>query len=133
NTIENNARTVLALFSIVFMITGNALASTKTGTLYTIDTKTKHITLKSGGILSTFKYSAKTNFVRNGRSATAKGLVIGDAITAIYRGGLAPVKVKATGIKASTIKGKVTSVNSSTGTIKIVMGKLQTSFQTEII
>src|ERR1043166_1859357 len=118
----------LALFSMIFMIAGNALAATKTGTLYTIDTKTKHITLKSGGILNTFKYSKKTNFLRNGKSANAKGLVIGDSITAVYRGGLVPTKVKATGITVSTIKGMVTGVSSSAGTITVGSQTLQTNF-----
>lgn len=124
---------VLALFSMIFLIAGNALASTKVGTLYTIDTKTKHITLKNGGILNTFKYSAKTNFIRNGISSNAKGLVIGDSITAVFRRGLAPAKVKAIGIAVTTIKGMVTGVSSSAGTIKVGTQTLQTTFHTEII
>jgi hypothetical protein len=123
----------------MFLLVGFAVmaisveATTKiTGTLYSLNTGANTVSLKSGGILSTINLSPKTKFVRNGVSTTLKGLVLGDQITAIYKTSLLPVKLKATGVKVSTVQGSVKNVT-STGSVQVGATKVKTNAQTMII
>lgn len=108
-------------------------ATTKvTGTLYSLNKAANSVTLKNGGVLSTINLSPKTKFVRNSVSTNLKGLVLGDQITAIYKTSLFPSKLKASGVKVSTVQGKVNNVT-STGAVQVGSTKVKTNPQTMII
>lgn len=130
----NIVRILTGLFVIAFIFgAASAQATTRIkGTLYSVNSTSPSITIKTGGSLMTIPLSANTRFVRNKVDSTFLGMVVGDKTTVVYKTSLYPAKVKTAGAAVSLLQGKVTGVSPG-GAVSVGGILVSTSFRTKVV
>jgi hypothetical protein len=105
-----------------------------TGTVYTIDTARRNITVKTSvGTSVKLSVGRSTAITRNGASVTLKGLALNDSVTATYRvSNLAAKAVSASGPSVTSVSGKASAVSFAGGGLTLGSQNLQTNAGTRI-
>lgn len=131
----------VAVLSWAFAGSGSALArgsggatATVSGTVYTIDTTGKKLTIKTDvGASVRLGIGRSASITRNGAAVTLKNLSLNDSVTAQYKvATLAARTIVATGPAVSTTSGTAKSVSIGSGTLTVGAKVLQTNAGTRI-
>ena len=112
---------------------GGATASIA-GTVYTIDTARRNVTIKtSAGTSIKLAVGRSTSMTRNGSAVTLKGLALNDTVSAQYKvSRLSATTVTASGPAVTTASGTASSVSFAAGVLALGSQNLQTNAGTRI-
>ena len=113
---------------------GGGAAATVSGTVYTIDTANKKLTIKTDtGASVRLGVGRSASITRNGAAASLKSLALNDSVSAQYKvATLAARTIVATGPAVSTTSGTAKSVSIGAGTLTVGAQVLQTNAGTRI-
>src|SRR5262249_7063943 len=113
---------------------GGGSTTSITGTVYTIDTAKRNITVKTNvGTSVKLSVGKSTTITRNGVSVTLNGLALNDSITGSYRvSRLAAKTLVATGPAVTSISGNASLVSLAGGSLSVGSQNLQTNVGTRI-
>jgi Cu/Ag efflux protein CusF len=131
--------TLILAFAVLAFYAANAGAGKKTqstlnGTVYSIDSSSRTVTLKSSdGTLTTLNVGSKSKRRRNNRKISLSGLVLGDQATAQYDASNNAKQVSANGVSVGTLQGGVVGVNSGSGAVQLDTGSFGTNVNTRVV
>src|SRR5262249_23642666 len=105
-----------------------------TGTVYTIDTARRNITVKTSvGTSVKLSVGRSTAITRNGASVTLKDLALNDSITGTYKvSTLAAKALSASGPSVTNVTGRASAVSFAGGVLSVGSQNLQTNVGTRI-